>query len=469
MASLGDITFTLRGDTASFSTAMKGAASALDELQRDVKLIQADFRSGKIGIEEYRRAMAATHQQARDLGGGIHTLADKDLTRLNTVLRQTIPAAEKAGITLRTLRSPLASLAANTVGVSGPLGSLSSMLISLGVGGPAGIAAIAGIGAIGFAINRLKGHTEEAHKTYTDWLDSLRKDTPLAMLGGEMDALVLKVARLSEKFTKANDGRPGGPMSLRARTINKELQEAVAELGTIQQQYNAVFEGLTDHSDKATKQTKEWSAATMDANNALRSLTATFEKWKDNTIDRPTLFTSSFVLGKKKSESGAGKMRDDIVSGVQETARGLSGKDLLPPELQDKVSEEAKRLGTALSRSIASGLLSGNSIGSTLKNIFKQVLEEILAQIIKGFAIKFAAALFPGGGAAGGILKGLGGLFGLSRAADGVVPTGPFEIAITVPSSRSPMDQARDAWWLSTMSETLRSLQATNSIRVSYV
>lgn len=468
MASLGDVNFRLRGDTEGFTRGMLNAARSIDTLERDIRQLHADFRAGRVHIEEYRRSMAALNEQAKGVRTGIGQIAFNDLPRLKNILQQTAPQAEKVGLSMRSLRGPLATVAAQAVGVSGSLGSLGSILLSLGTGSTVGLAAIAGIGAIAFAFKKLGEAERETHKAYEDYLDTIRKKTPLAIVGAELDVVTEKYKRMATLFNRGNPSNQffeeGGAATF------KKLGDDYRRVKGV---YDGLFAGLKDNAHKNTKEVDEWKSATMGVNNALKSLNSTWNEWRAN-VDRPILFTQSFVTGKSKEDLGLGKIRDGIVGGVEDAAKSLSGKDLLPPELRGDAVKEAERLGQSMARSIASGFTSaGGGIGAAIKNVFRSALDTVIEALIKPFLTQLAATVL------GAFGKGAGGKFGVKDLIGagvgigiGVISGGIFsrssETVVNVPASRSPMDQARDAFWLSTMAETMRALQSNNSLRVVY-
>lgn len=472
MANLGDVNFRLRSDTEGFTRGMLNAARSIDTLERDARQLQTDFRAGRVHIDEYRRSMAALNDQARAVRTGIGQIAFNDLPRLKNILQQTAPQAEKVGLSMRSLRGPLATVAAQAVGVNGSLGSLGSILLSLGTGGTVGLAAIAGIGAIAFAIRKLTADTSEARKEYEEWQKSLQKNSDFAKVGNALEEQQEKVNKLTKQLQAAIRV---DPLSMYTQNLKESLGEAVTELGRLQTQERQLFESSTKH-DVAESLPKalaiDWylvENAIRDADFAIKDVLANGYRLGRN--EGPLQgFGGGASAAEQAAMQAAAAAKTGFISGI-EGATGNKG-GWISEEDKESARKSAERLGQSMARSLAAGFTaSGGGIGSAIKNVFRSALETVIEALIQPFLSQLAAAVL------GALGKGTGGRFGVKDIIGagigigvGVITGGIFsrssEVAITVPASRSPMDQARDAWWIATMSETMRTLRATNSLRV---
>lgn len=96
-------------------------------------------------------------------------------------------AAEKSGLTIRSLRSPLATLATQFTGVRSSVGQFTSILATLGVGSEITIGVLAGIAILGAAWDALTEKMRKATKAANDAYESLVKAQRQKALGAAAD------------------------------------------------------------------------------------------------------------------------------------------------------------------------------------------------------------------------------------------------------------------------------------------
>lgn len=148
-------------------------------------------------------------------------------------------SSEEAGRGLNKVGNALGDMAREAVGASGPLGRIVEKVLEFGVGGGAFIVVAGAIALAYKAFEKLEESTSKAHKAYTDFLDSLRKDSPLAIIGGELDVQKQKLAEW-EASTK------GFILDAGAQAALDRQRETVRGL---QEQYDGLVKSLRDDAE----------------------------------------------------------------------------------------------------------------------------------------------------------------------------------------------------------------------------
>lgn len=127
----------------------------------DVDLATADFKSGKIALDDYNQALATAKQQFQQLRQQGLEPSRSSLLQIDTALGRSTSRAGNLGTGLARVRSGLAQVAVQSVGTSNSLGQVAQGLLLLGSGTTAVIvlAAAVGVGAKAWEL-----FTEEQHK-----------------------------------------------------------------------------------------------------------------------------------------------------------------------------------------------------------------------------------------------------------------------------------------------------------------
>lgn len=174
--------------TASAGKVENATANAQRGINRSVQAIremQAAFRAGAIGQNEFVTGIAALQKQA---DGFRSTMA-----RIPPVVEQ----VGNAGVThFGRLRGSLTTLLAQLASVNPALASTLSIVSQLGLGAGVTVGLLVGAGGLAYALSKVTEQTRKAQQAYDAYMSSLTKATPLAIVGAQMDELQGKVGLL---------------------------------------------------------------------------------------------------------------------------------------------------------------------------------------------------------------------------------------------------------------------------------
>jgi len=132
------------------------------DISRDVRQAAADFRAGKISLDDYTTAVKYAQREARHLSATGIKPVGQELRSLNAITRETGRTAIGGAQGMGTLRSAMGSLAFSTAGLPGRLGEVSSMLAGFSFGSLATAGVFGGIAALGLAYRMLTKDIREA-------------------------------------------------------------------------------------------------------------------------------------------------------------------------------------------------------------------------------------------------------------------------------------------------------------------
>lgn len=217
MASIGEVTATLKADIGQYVGPMQQAAQATAQVQTSVenasKALLAEGAAGQAAGKGLASFGASTQQLAQQLAqaegrltqlqsafttlgiapaGREFARATAEVERLRAALAQVAPIAAKVqqaqvapviarigtvsaqvSPKLTQLRGTLTSLASTAVGIPGPLGNLASKLLLFGTGGGVTIAVAAGLAVIATAFTKLREKAVAESKATEDAVDGL--------------------------------------------------------------------------------------------------------------------------------------------------------------------------------------------------------------------------------------------------------------------------------------------------------
>lgn len=454
MASIGDVTVTLKADTAQFTTAMQGASTQMEAVNARFQRVPLVAKEAKAGIAE-----------------------------VATALETVAPAAEAA-----------------EVGVAG----LMAEIVPLAVGSAVAIAVVAGLSAIVGWVRGLateSRETKDAVAAVTDELDRLNQ-TAL----GTAKAKAAIIGQLQKDKQKELGDFLADPSTAQLPDLGArraaELRDQLNDLNVQYLRAQGVVANLrqsfeADWVKKHTEHLREHAGAAFDDAGAMNALERSMRAYL-GTLKDPILFTRSGVLGigpkgttpLDLAKPVAGPSDNEIMRSVTDTIKTLP-RDLIPKIPKNDWAALGKELGSiigdGLSHSLARSIVTGaRSLGDALKQAFNKALEEVLAALIKSVVLKkigeLIASAITGGasGGGGGLFGSIFGIFkgvfgGVLSGASGVSGTGPngwggdasmagVRAAIIVPTSKippnpSPIAMARDAQHQALWVETARVLQ----------
>ena len=498
MPSLGDVTVGLRADTAQFSAAMRQASTvtaeatattgglvlnstklsaALDELRRDVALMNAHLKSGVLDAKSYAASMAASRQQVLALGISMHNADAAGVRQFGQLLHDTAPAATKAGLGIKSLREPLTSLAATALGVSGRVGTLGSVLLSVGAGSAVAVGVVAGIAAIATAFSKMGEKAREARAEIKAITDELLVQARERVGEGRAEELAKLYKELGRLQRELNPSRTSyGGIQLVAPMTSMQRAQILADIENV----NAAIRELRQQQvdDLPKEKAEQYAGAVKSVRENMEALTRSADEWIRRQHD-PILFTISGVMGRRPrsappvpegpDEADANRLTGYLMKGLDPV---LKAAERRRHSLLEAGRAIGKILGDGVSRGLARSILGGvKDLADVLKNVFRAALEELLAYLIKATVLKPIAKIIGsalgggGGGILGGIVEGLTGSLGVSRAEVRHTAAASMQAATIVvpvsaiPRSRSPLEQARDAQWQTLLGETLRVME----------
>lgn len=234
---------------------LAGAAGRAEQATRRFERVQTEGTLAAKAARDAIREQAAAFQAAQT--AQVAAVQSTEQVAVGT---------QRATVSMARFQNAVNNLGLAAVGVQGPMGKIVETIAILGIGGGLVTGVLAGIAAIGAAFRYLNKDIDAAHKAYTDYMDSLRRATPLAIVGAELD-----VARSKLAETERLAATPSGSLAVRAGQVERERQ-AVTDLT---RQYNELYQSLQTvsrgeaaekfASPTATKNLKEFNDALADA------------------------------------------------------------------------------------------------------------------------------------------------------------------------------------------------------------
>lgn len=128
------------------------------------------------------------------------------------------------------------------------------LLSSFGVGGPVLVAVAAGITATVLVVRTLTKEWRESQAAYDAYMDSLRRQTPLAIVGRQLDAITEKSHSALQGITTLFLGILEGNV---AAAFGRQAGKDATEIERLQKQYEELFNTLGDPAKRATEATSK--------------------------------------------------------------------------------------------------------------------------------------------------------------------------------------------------------------------
>jgi hypothetical protein len=182
-------------------------SASFKSIGRDVDLATADFKSGKIALDDYTSAL--NHAKSEFLAlreQGIEPSRAR-LLQIDTALGRSTGRAGELGTGIARLRSGMAQLAVTSLGASNALGQVAQGALFLGGGGSGAIIKIAlAIATVGFASKKLGEEQAEATQKAQALLDKLKEQaaagTPLLQATKDLNDLLAAQDRILASIAK---------------------------------------------------------------------------------------------------------------------------------------------------------------------------------------------------------------------------------------------------------------------------
>lgn len=473
MASLGDLTATLRANTAQFTGPMQDAVAQMRAL---------GIEAGKATGAE--RAFLVAQQQAISAGlkkEGL-VIINGQLVASETALAEaterTSAAMGGGAVGVGRIERSIASLISRSVGLPTQFGSISASLarMSAGIVGSLGIIAAIGLLTIAFSalIDKMREGAKQAEETRKrlqgvvdvatlkqEYDDANQAATDLAAAQSKLDDAIAHKRRTvgpsiaAQPFTSDFFNRPAGQVS-QADLADPLIHAANQAVIDAQARYDA--------AQKLLAQARAQRNKNLGGDNTVVPPPAPEEP------KAPSINTQGFKRYYELRADAERQANDDAFQALQDSFRQ-----------QDAFFQQQ---GQTLAKSLSSGFVNGNlatSLLNGLKSIFVSVLEKLLEDgVIKGLVkrleemFNITAPSAPSGGL-GGIIGavigavgsfasgGLGALaFSPSVAAGGASTLARGAGATVVvplsgmPRALGPVEHARDGQWQAVFSETVR-------------
>lgn len=475
MASVGELTATLRANTAQFTAPMQDAVAQLRQL---------GIEAGKATGAE--RAYAIAQQQSI-----IQGLKKQGLVIINGQLVASETAAAEAAertnvaygggaVGIGRIERSLASLISRSIGLPTQFGSIGASLARMSAGILGSLGIIAAIGLLTEAFSALIDKMREANKAADESRTRLQQAFDTKTLKTQFDDAQQAATDLTKAVDALNAAREHfrktkGP-TVAATPFTQDFfnQPPAATSLTRAELDDPTIKALYDAVVAAQHRVQEAQQLLHKAETD-RLKTPTSPPEAPRTPGTPTLdsFTENVA---RNRERYAQELYDAQQQALEDSFRKLQKVF----EQQDAFFQQQ---GRTLAASLANGLVNGNlgdSLLQGLKSIFVAVLEKLLQDSLIKSLVKQLEQLLnitqPTSSDAGvggilgqvlgaGVSVATGGLFGLglsSQAARGAATlarsgSGTVVVPLSqMPRAVGPVEYARDKQWQAVFSETLR-------------
>lgn len=421
---------------------------------------------------------------AKDLATA--TLQKVDAALLDVARRQgSVTAATNSATTstgqfsagLNKTSNALENLAGNLLGVNNQVGNLAEGLLSMVGGGPLVTGVALGITVVAGALFYFNKQARDAKKAYDDWLDSLRKNTPLSIVGAQLDTEKEKLDRLEANFARMKDY-----VSVQGKRmgVTPELAAQRALVAGLQAQYDAILRDMRDASQR--------DAAKIIGDRQRESADIIAKAMADRGRAGADTVAGKLFGGPKSPEEPLGlRLGGDFTTMIPEVQQAGT----VFTDFADTLDLIVFRMGAIsdATAGIAEGFAAlGDVVGGGIGNVAKKVLAPFMKLegtyfVIKGLA-KLADGLFPpnpaliasgsgmvargrqllsmaGGGTPGGGSGSGGGSAAGGATRDVQDATRRGTVTITM---REGFVSTRDPRWQEELAETIRNAAGRNIV-----
>lgn len=404
MASIGELTATVRADVSGFVGPMQQVVTTT---QRTASQVQSIIQP--------------TQQLGQSLG-------------------QTATAGKLFGVSLGSLRGSLASLVSGLAGVPGPLGNIASKFAMFGAGGGVTVAVLAGITALVAGWRSLTQETRDQEAAVDDLVASYNE-----MFGATVR---LRREQALQAVEDAKRGRlqilPGttGPFGMPLVTRLQDTQELIRA----QQALQAAERAYAEHNRKVME--PGLRAAADAANAYAAALDATEQavknaKDKSPTNTRQKVEEVAEIFDLRKPKGGDKTGTEQAVQGARDAAQAMS------QAFMAAFTESKEAIGDRIA----------SVLRSAIQGAIQRLIEEKLFDaLLKAFSPDkgiVSGGILPNIPIIGGILGGLG-LAPPMPAAGGTIIV-PLD---ALPPALSPVEVARDVQHQTLWMETARVAEA---------
>lgn len=513
MASVGELTATLRANTSQFTAPMQDAVAQLRQL---------GIEAGKATGAE--RAFAVAQQQAILQG-----LKKQGLVVINGQLVASETAAAEAAartsaaysggaVGIGRIERSIASLISRSIGLPTQFGSISASLARMGAGlvGSLGIVAALGLVTLGFSalIDKMREtakEAEEATKRIQDAFNtSVGKDQydDVNRFKDALDAAQATLAKMESNPRRTVTRTVLGPTG-QAESRTEDVGFTQAQIDTARQNVIAAQNLYTQaernlrhfHQSQFAENQK---AATQAQQVIAKSIADQQEALREFFALRTTRQAAMAAAGLPTTGDGAEQLlgasdedfrkaleawhnfdvqvnQDRIEAFNNRVDAAQRANDEMIRKTQE-LTNQFRRVGDQLAHGLAQGIVEGN-LETSLINGLKRVLEDVVAALLKAAIFKpledALVGALVGGNSGGGLFGFLGGLLGIGATvatggaagpailaptaahgaatlARGAAPTLIVNASGSMPAPLGPVEHARDRQWLAVFAETAR-------------
>lgn len=172
---------------------------------------------------------------------GLRNLAAQQQANTGAMIQATGKSGEW-GAGLNKAGNAVTNLAGNLLGANNQVSNIAEGLLStFGVSGPVIAGVSAGIAATIFVVSKLTKGWREAQEAYDRYMDSLRTQSPLAIVGAQLDAVTEKSTSALQAVQTFFSGLLQGDVQ---GAFARQAAQDVSAIAALQDQYDKLFRSL---------------------------------------------------------------------------------------------------------------------------------------------------------------------------------------------------------------------------------
>jgi hypothetical protein len=296
-----------------FSRELDKSAVAADAATRKAKEQDAQLRklveSGRMHSDTLRKS----YENMLRMNGlwdrylQIQRQVNSEMQHADMIAEQHAAAVEKvsksasnAGVSIRSLRSPLSTLTAQLAGVNPTVAQFSGLLGSLALGSGVMVGVLAGAGALAFAYDKMTAGAREAKKASDDLIDSLSKQRKATIEASE--------AGQQLTLTQARNALAGAKEQLRqSNERNKSLSTGLNPAASLFGSFSGgtARESQLEKAKEAVRQAElNLQAVEIEgAKSRWQAANESYELEKSLAADRKRWADEELATGKKISDA----------------------------------------------------------------------------------------------------------------------------------------------------------------------
>lgn len=392
--------------------------------------------------------------------------------------QQTEQTVKRVSPGLNAMRASLSSVASAAAGIPGPVGNLAGRLLMFGAGGAVTIAVTAGLALLATAWRKWRESVvREGEMAAAAWdriLKRMRDSDKYIELVEEREAAILKLRDAEKALRDAQTPQEVTGTGGETLTLPRPSAAAIAALELARGDANRALEDVRNRIRALQQEQRnargETAVALAEETNQLHGILGL------NTQLDAILSSQLNTIQKQLAETRMQKAAVEEVAAAQRAIReavqakamdNLKGDTSLKDSVREQQTEAVEAM-RGVSEAMARGFVDAfrdnqknltAGIASALIAAAKEAMVQFLASKVFG---GFLSAIFGGGKGGVPILKDIpvvGEIFSAPSAASGV-GGGAISVDLSnLPKALSPIEYARDDMWRSIWVETARQAQ----------